>query len=85
MVLLFGVAWTLVVPPWQAPDENNHFAYAQTLAERFALPGDATREMQSTEQRLAAEVTEADQVAAIPQGRPAWTLEAERRWERQAR
>lgn len=37
-VALLGVAWALIVPPWQSPDEPQHFAYAQSLAERFALP-----------------------------------------------
>ena len=32
-VLLAGVSWALLVPPWQAPDEDAHFAYVQTIAE----------------------------------------------------
>lgn len=52
-VLLIGLAWALIVPPWQAPDETVHFAYAQSLAERFALPGDRHRRAFSTDQRLA--------------------------------
>ena len=39
-VFVAGLAWALVTPDWQAPDENSHFAYTQALAERFALPGD---------------------------------------------
>ena len=38
-VALFGIAWALLVPPFQAPDEDSHFAYVQTLAEQHALPG----------------------------------------------
>ena len=51
---LLGVAWALLVPPFQAPDEGAHFAYVQSLAERGALPGDTARNAISTEQRLAA-------------------------------
>lgn len=36
--IVVGLCWALIVPPWQAPDEDSHFAYAQSLAERFALP-----------------------------------------------
>ena len=38
-VALLGLTWALLVPAWQAPDENSHFAYVQSLGERF----DATR------------------------------------------
>jgi hypothetical protein len=32
VVVLTGLMWALLVPPWQAPDEDSHFAYAQSLA-----------------------------------------------------
>ena len=38
-VAVLGLAWALLVPPWQAPDENYHFAYAQGLAEGAGIPG----------------------------------------------
>lgn len=43
VVAIAGVIWAVIVPPWQAPDEPNHFAYAQSLATRFALPGNPSR------------------------------------------
>ena len=43
IVAIVGVSWALLVPPWQSPDEGDHFAYAQSLAERLALPGAAGR------------------------------------------
>ncbi|HMJ03844.1 MAG TPA: DUF2142 domain-containing protein [Conexibacter sp.] len=36
--LLLGVAWAAVVPPFQGPDENDHFAYVQQLAEAGSAP-----------------------------------------------
>ena len=30
--LLLALVWALVSPPFQAPDENSHFGYAQALA-----------------------------------------------------
>ncbi|HWW90950.1 MAG TPA: DUF2142 domain-containing protein [Solirubrobacteraceae bacterium] len=33
-----GLAWALIVPPFQVPDENAHYAYVQQVAERGTLP-----------------------------------------------
>lgn len=39
LVALFnGVVWSLIVPPFQVPDENAHYAYVQQVAERGTLP-----------------------------------------------
>lgn len=38
-VAVFGVAWALVMPPFQGPDEIQHFTYVETLAQRHELPG----------------------------------------------
>ena len=41
---LFAIAalnfacWALITPPWQAPDEVDHFAYTQSLAQRGQAP-----------------------------------------------
>ena len=32
VVAIVGIAWALIVPPFQSPDEPTHFAYAQSLA-----------------------------------------------------
>src|SRR5205085_3642303 len=53
VLLVVTLAWALFLPPWQSPDESQHFAYVQSVAERFALPGDRTRKTFSTEQGLA--------------------------------
>ena len=37
-VMVVGIIWALLVPPWQTPDEVQHYAYAQDLAENFRLP-----------------------------------------------
>ena len=81
-VLLVVAAWVLVVPPWQPPDEDHHFAYVQTLGERLTLPGDSSRPEQSTEQRLATSRSNAEQTAAVPTTELEWSEEAFRRWER---
>jgi 4-amino-4-deoxy-L-arabinose transferase-like glycosyltransferase len=48
-VACLGVTWALLNAPWQSPDETWHFAYAQSVAERAALPG-GDRPTFSTEQ-----------------------------------
>jgi hypothetical protein len=38
VALANGLAWSLLVPPFNVPDENAHYAYVQQLAERGTLP-----------------------------------------------
>jgi hypothetical protein len=37
-MLLNGLAWSLIVPPFEVPDENAHYAYVQQIAERGTVP-----------------------------------------------
>jgi 4-amino-4-deoxy-L-arabinose transferase-like glycosyltransferase len=79
--LFLGVAWSLVTPAWQAPDENSHFGYVQYLAETGSLPGrhpDAP--VFSTEQRDAADASNADLAAAQPSIKMNWDARAFARW-----
>jgi 4-amino-4-deoxy-L-arabinose transferase-like glycosyltransferase len=84
-VAIAGVAWALLSPAWQAPDEGNHFAYAQSIAESFALPGKAARRPHSTAQDLASDAVNADQTAANLDARPTWSAAAYARWRSRAR
>jgi hypothetical protein len=78
---LVGLAWALFVPPFQAPDENSHFAYVQTLAEHFDLPGETGGTFySSSEQRLAMAWSNAEQAAALLETKPEWSENAYRRW-----
>jgi len=73
------VSWALLLPPWQVPDENYHFAYVQSLAENFELPT-GSGEPQSSEQRLAADRSNADQTAQVLATKPEWSRSAYERW-----
>ena len=53
LVTVIGLAWALVVPPWQVPDENTHFAYVQTLVENGSLPSSTRKHTSSSDQRVA--------------------------------
>ena len=82
-VLVLGLAWALSVPAFQAPDEPSHFAYTQSLAERFKLPRGGPA-FASTDQRRAADAVNADQTAQAPDTKVEWSRAAYRRWQRQA-
>ena len=53
VALLNGIAWSLVTPPFQVPDETAHFAYAQHVAETGKRAGEAGHPEFSTEQSQA--------------------------------
>jgi 4-amino-4-deoxy-L-arabinose transferase-like glycosyltransferase len=73
IVVIAGVVWALLVPPWQSPDEGAHFAYAQSIAERQALPGKGPAGF-SNDQLLADEAVGASQLAfRSTQIRPDWS------------
>jgi 4-amino-4-deoxy-L-arabinose transferase-like glycosyltransferase len=38
VALAVGLSWSLLIPPFQVPDENAHYAYVQQVAERGTLP-----------------------------------------------
>jgi 4-amino-4-deoxy-L-arabinose transferase-like glycosyltransferase len=84
LTAIVGVAWALVTPAFQAPDENSHFGYVQTLAERFALPGQAGRPPLSREQIIAGSLSNSDQAAQQLQARMEWSRSAYDRWRAQA-
>jgi 4-amino-4-deoxy-L-arabinose transferase-like glycosyltransferase len=37
-MLANGLAWSLITPPFEVPDENAHYAYVQQVAERGTVP-----------------------------------------------
>jgi 4-amino-4-deoxy-L-arabinose transferase-like glycosyltransferase len=38
VALANGLAWSLIVPPFEVPDENAHYAYVAQIAERGTVP-----------------------------------------------
>jgi 4-amino-4-deoxy-L-arabinose transferase-like glycosyltransferase len=77
---ILGCTWALVIPPFQAPDENAHVAYVQSLAERGELPGDPGRTIMSTEQAQAADAANSDQTAQQPTVKPEWSDGRYKQW-----
>lgn len=48
LVAVVGVAWALITPAWQVPDEPTHFQYTQDIAELQRIPHGAARPEFST-------------------------------------
>lgn len=74
--------WAIIVPPWQAPDEIEHFAYVQYLAEtgKFSVDPGATRDY-SEEHQYAMENGLTNAFRNSPKGRPPWRQVDRRAWE----
>jgi 4-amino-4-deoxy-L-arabinose transferase-like glycosyltransferase len=76
------VAWILVLPPFQGPDEEAHFAYVQYLAETGETPdryGGSGRSY-STEEGEAMRWANLLVLRGVLAARPEWTVAAEQRW-----
>ena len=76
------VAWMIVLPPFQGPDEDAHFAYVQHLAENGSRPDgpDGTGFVYSSEQGEAMKWADLFVLRGIAAARPGWTEAQEDRW-----
>ncbi len=70
----------MLVPAFNAPDENAHFAYVQSLGEQFVLPGDPSHPIFSQQQFQGADAVNSDQVAGQKFVKPEWSRAVERDW-----
>ena len=77
---LLVVIWAFLTPAFQAPDEQRHFAYVESLAARHALPGDVTRKGQSTQLVEGQEAVNSNQVAGQLPVKPEWNEFYEQQW-----
>jgi hypothetical protein len=76
-----GVGWAAILPPWQAPDEINHFSYVQYLAETGDLPGPPRPVEYSKEHQYAMEQSFTNSVRQNAQAKPPWEDSAFERWD----
>ena len=76
------VAWVLVLPPFQGPDEEIHFAYVQHVAETGKPPVryGGTGRSYSTEEAEAMKWGNFYVLRGILGARPGWTEAEQRRW-----
>ncbi len=88
-VIAFGVAasWALITPAFQAPDESEHYAYAQYFAET----GHAVQTVQtatppySSAETVALNAVYHTSVIERPETRPPWLPENERQYDEELR
>lgn len=81
LAFLNAASWSLVTPPFQVPDEPDHFAYVQWLAEAGRLPSSGNDEY-SFEQKFALQDLNYAGVRVHPEGRPIASRSAQRKLER---
>jgi 4-amino-4-deoxy-L-arabinose transferase-like glycosyltransferase len=79
------LGWMVVVPAFQAPDENGHFAYVQSLAERGQVPRSTGPPTLSTELTGAAAAGNLLQTQQQPATKPEWSKEAYERYRASAK
>ncbi len=61
-----AASWSLITPPFQAPDEQSHFAYVEQLARNGRLPTSSTQEFAPDEVAALADL-EVSRVSLQPQ------------------
>jgi 4-amino-4-deoxy-L-arabinose transferase-like glycosyltransferase len=49
VAILNAACWSIVTPPFQSPDETDHFAYVKQLAETGRLPSSSSEQVSSEE------------------------------------
>ncbi|HKG16595.1 MAG TPA: DUF2142 domain-containing protein [Solirubrobacteraceae bacterium] len=87
-VLIAGLAWALLVPPAETPDEPVHVAYVQILAEaghKASRGPRAGHDVFSTEQKLARRLSNYEAPIYRPSVRPEWRASAFARWRERQR
>ena len=84
VAILNAAAWALITPPWQGPDEPDHFAYTQTLAELGNTPDrqQSDNPAFSTRHATALDATSTYSVVGLVDTRPPWLAADEERFER---
>src|SRR3954447_16639682 len=86
-----AVAWCIVLPPLQGPDEISHFTYAQWIVEHEEIPWQPGREAiapaprpYSTEVALALDQAGFRQLQGNAKARPWWTAVDQQLWAKSA-
>jgi hypothetical protein len=69
LAVVNAACWSVITPPFQVPDEPDHFAYVQLLAEAGRLPSSSSNEYSSEETLALVDLRHAD-VRLRPEGRP---------------
>ncbi len=77
---LSAIAWSLITPPFQVPDEQAHFAYVEVLARTAHLPSSSTQDY-ALDEVQALEDLEVGRVSFQPDQRTIATIAKQRKLE----
>ena len=82
-----AAAWALITPAWQGPDEPDHFAYLQTLAEQGELPDKRAGGAGAFSSRsvVALDATRTYSVVGLSDTKPPWLPADEERYRERLR
>src|SRR5262249_56044719 len=81
---LQAVAWTIVIPAFQAPDEDAHFAYVQQIVEKHRIPSTTNPgSPYSTEFIVATNWANLEPTRGVPRARTGWTSAEQDEWQLQ--
>jgi 4-amino-4-deoxy-L-arabinose transferase-like glycosyltransferase len=80
---LNALAWALITPPFHVPDEPQHVAYVQYLAETGKVPRHVPGNAFSDEEARASDLLRFNLVAGNREGRPPWTAAEDAEIQRQ--
>jgi hypothetical protein len=85
IAFLNAATWALITPPFDAPDEPSHFAYAQYLATTGHAPPheDNTLPEYATAEVVAMNAVDIYSQVSAPEGKPPWLEVNQRQWERE--
>lgn len=84
VVTVLGIAWAMLNPAWQSPDEDIHFSYVQTLSELHRLPGALPGPSLSSAQVDAMQSFNNDPVVFFIGAKPEWSRLAYEDWKRRS-
>jgi len=77
-----AAAWSLIMPAFQVPDEQAHYAYAEYLAQHGQVPAPAFRDVASSSQQLALTDLDFEATRFHASNKPPWSQEQQDRLER---
>jgi hypothetical protein len=80
LAFLNAAAWSLITPAFDAPDEPDHFAYGQYLAETGRAPSNVPRPAYSADERRALDELRTLTSNERGDGKPPWLPDVEREW-----
>lgn len=74
VAFLNAAAWALITPAWHGPDEPDHFAYAQSVAERGEMPDKQPSDALAFSSRsvVALDAARTYSVVGLGDARPPW-------------